>query len=35
LQERHPQTIATLIDSIPTVPTQITAACPHFLKVYE
>jgi transposase-like protein len=30
LQERHPQTIATLIVSIPTVPTQITAACPVF-----
>lgn len=28
LQERHPQTIAALIDSIPTVPRQVTAACP-------
>jgi hypothetical protein len=31
LQERHPQTIATLIVSIPTVPTQITAACPALI----
>jgi hypothetical protein len=35
LQGRHPQTIATLLDSVPTVLSQVTAACPVFLKVHR